>query len=524
MVPAAPLLAATCAAACRRCRGSARRRGRAAPRGSGPAGAASRSAPRAPGRQPGDGGGHLADQRVARVGPLRVGGDDQPVGQPTGRSLRLCTARSRSRRARPRSSSSVKRPLPPTAARSPGRRSPRGHHRHQLDGEAGVGARGRAPPGRSGPAPGRCAGCRGAAAGHRGEPLIGSSSSSWKSSRASSRRSRSAPASRRRGRAGGTRGGGGSCAPARGSAGRGRRGSRRGSARGRPARAGADASARFCSSGDQRLGVEARYQEVKRASSCGDDLLDPRHLLAPLRLRLRWISTSSESIVEEDVGQAPTVRLDVARHAEVDGQQRPRRRAQRLLDLGALEHRLVGAGGGHHHVRRGERGVALLERQQFRRGELRPQASAAGLRFATAPGRAPRSSSVARAPRVAVSPRRAPARRISARSLKMFAPARRRRSRATPRRRRSPSRCAPGAPVRRRRAPAGEDGPLRPTASASSRLRTWPRISGSPSTIDSSPAATASRWRAAGVAAHVEAPVALDLRRAPRKAEVHAAR
>ena len=74
------------------------------------------------------------------------------------------------------------------------------------------------------------------------------------------------------------------------------------------------------------------------------------------------------------------------------------------------------------------------------------------------------------------------------------------RSRARPRRRRSPSPGGTACPGRERRCAAAgvSTGPSAPTASASAAAcLTWPRISGSPSTIDSRPLATARRWRAA---------------------------
>src|SRR5215210_1101593 len=72
----------------------------------------------------------------------------------------------------------------------------------------------------------------------------------------------------------------------------------------------------------QRLGVEAADPGPEMAELLVDDFLDPRHLLlAPLEVLLDQVVQRVDG-VEEDVLDAAGGGLDVARHAQVDHQQR----------------------------------------------------------------------------------------------------------------------------------------------------------------------------------------------------------
>ncbi len=89
--------------------------------------------------------------------------------------------------------------------------------------------------------------------------------------------------------------------------------------------------------GDQRLGFQPAEPGAEVGQLLLDDLLGARELLpAPLQVALDQVVERVDG-VEEDVLGAAGGRLDVARHPEVDHQQRPR---------GAGAHRLGRAGGG----------------------------------------------------------------------------------------------------------------------------------------------------------------------------------
>ncbi len=301
ITPPAPARA-TCAAGCRRCRG------RRDPR----SGAARRICDAAAQRAGEHGGAARQPVEVAASsetstsrGSARSGkaATTSPGASSTGRSLRLCTARSRLPSRRPRSSSSVNSPLPPSLREVAAGAVAAGHDGTSSTVAARV-ERSRAAATHAGLGQGE-----GGSAGPQAERAGGGGSSVGRrlgSARRLRRRGLEQlahqveprrPRPRRRGRAAGCSGGGGSCAPGRGSGGRGRRGSPRGSGRA-PPRPPAAASPRPASGGGRPAAPpRARgYQRAKRPSSCST-ISSTRGTSSRRRLRLRWIRLSSESIV-----------------------------------------------------------------------------------------------------------------------------------------------------------------------------------------------------------------------------------
>ena len=133
----------------------------------------------------------------------------------------------------------------------------------------------------------------------------------------------------------------------------------------------ADALGLLLQPGDQRLGLHAAIPAVEMGDLLVDDLLHPRHLVfAPLEVALDQVVERVDRM-QEDVLDPAGLGLDVARHPEVDHQQRaagPGR--HRLGELPAGDHRFVGARRGDHQVGLADRPETLGERQRRRLREL----------------------------------------------------------------------------------------------------------------------------------------------------------
>ena len=342
----------------------------------------------------------------------------RPGASATGRSLRLWTARSTVPSSSPCSSSSVKSPLPPAAARSPGVTSPAVTIAHQLDREAGVaglqrarhqarlgegeralpGAEPEGADGRSGSPPSDGPGLpeprtSGGAAGARG-----------------TRRPRRAGRARARGRAARCRAS--PPLPRRRLDGwwrifrtieRVRRSSSAWVSAGKSARAWAIScrrtfSACVCSRATSGSASRPRNQARKRASSWST-ISSTRGTSSFLRLRFRWMRLLERvDGVEEEVAELARLGIDVARHAQVDDQERTAgARRHRLGELAAGEDRLsaevaattrsaVARAGSRSSKGRGSES-GNSSRKRSRRSSLRLATRIRGRRARRAPGR-----------------------------------------------------------------------------------------------------------------------------------------
>src|SRR6185295_9099035 len=126
--------------------------------------------------------------------------------------------------------------------------------------------------------------------------------------------------------------------------------------------------------GDDRLGVEAPLPGEEAGELALEDLLDLRHLFAPaLQVALDQVLERIDAL-QKEVADPPGGRIDVARDAEVDDEERPAAAAaHRLLEVAADEERLVRARRRDDEIRRLEGAQALRERQGLDVRELLPE-------------------------------------------------------------------------------------------------------------------------------------------------------
>ena len=251
---------------------------------------------------------------------------------------------------------------------------------------------------------------------------------------------------------------------------------------------------------EQRHHVERAAPLEERADLLLDDAFRGGSFPLPLAEVRLGDRLHVVEVVEEDAGHLPGVLGDVARHGDVDEEERPpAARGLRRLDVVAVNDHARGPGAADDDVGLRELAAEGLERgRRARRAQpraVRPSRRSARRARWRARRRAPSAARRARSS----FPRRRAGRRGRAARRRSCARARRRRARPRRRCARWRSRSAPASPraIDRLRSAVSTDPRLPAFSAAAYASFTWPRICGSPITIESRLAATRNAWRTA---------------------------